>query len=63
MLAAGQRSHRVRFERRVPGDDDGYSNSLPENWTVQVMVWAVFRPKFGHEQLEAGRLESSMQGR
>lgn len=62
MLSAGQRNHRVRFERRVPGGDDGYGNPLPESWTAQATVWAGFRPKFGREQLEAGRLESSMQG-
>ncbi|CAN7336111.1 head-tail adaptor protein [Bosea sp. LjRoot90] len=62
MLSAGQRNHRVRFERRVPGGDDGYGNPLPETWTPHATVWAGFRPKFGREQLEAGRLESSMQG-
>lgn len=62
MLSAGQRNHRVRFERRVPGGDDGYGNPLPESWTALATVWAGFRPKFGREQLEAGRLESSMQG-
>lgn len=62
MLSAGQRNHRIRFERRVPGGDDGYGNPLPETWTAQATVWAGFRPKFGREQLEAGRLESSMQG-
>lgn len=62
MLSAGQRNHRVRFERRVPGADDGYGNPLPESWTAQATVWAGFRPKFGREQLEAGRLESSIQG-
>lgn len=62
MLSSGQRPHRVRFERRVPGGDDGYGNVLPATWTALTTVWAGFRPRFGREQLEAGRLESTMQG-
>ncbi|RYE28116.1 MAG: head-tail adaptor protein [Hyphomicrobiales bacterium] len=62
MLSAGQRNFRVRFERRVPGGDDGYGNELPATWTALGTVWGAFRPKFGREQLEAGRLESTMQG-
>lgn len=63
MLGAGQRTrNRVRFERRVPGGDDGYGNELPATWTALGIVSASFRPKFGREQLEAGRLESTMQG-
>jgi head-tail adaptor len=62
MLSSGQRNHRVRFERRVPGADGGYGNTLPANWTVLVEAWAGFRPKFGREQLAAGRLESTLQG-
>lgn len=62
MLSAGQRNHRVRFERRVPGGDDGYGNELPATWTALGTVWAAFRPKFGKEQLEAGRLEATMLG-
>lgn len=63
MLGAGQRTrNRVRFERRVPGGDDGYGNELPATWTPLGVVSAAFRPKFGREQLEAGRLESTMPG-
>ena len=63
MLGAGQRTrNRVRLERRVPGGDDGYGNELPATWTALGIVSAAFRPKFGREQLEAGRLESTMQG-
>lgn len=63
MLAAGQRTrNRVRFEVRIRGGDDGYGNELPATWTVLGVVSAAFRPKFGREQLEAGRLESTMQG-
>lgn len=61
MLAAGQRNHRVRFERRPIQVDDGYGNELGP-WTTVVEVWAGFRPKFGREQLAAGALESGMQG-
>lgn len=62
MLSAGQRNHRVRFERRVPQSDDGFGNVLPEEWTALNTCWAGFRPKFGREQMAAGRLESTMQG-
>lgn len=63
MLGAGQRTrNRVRFEVRIPGGDDGYGNELPATWTALGIVSAAFRPKFGREQLEAGRLESTMQG-
>lgn len=63
MLGGGNRARsRVRFERRVPGGDDGYGNTLPATWTEVVTVSAAFRPKFGREQLAAGRLESTLQG-
>lgn len=63
MLGAGQRTrNRVRFEARIPGGDDGYGNTLPATWTEIVTISGSFRPKFGREQLEAGRLESTMQG-
>lgn len=63
MLGGGNRARsRVRFERRVPGGDDGFGNELPATWTPLATVSAAFRPKFGREQLEAGRLESTMQG-
>lgn len=63
MLGGGNRARsRVRFERRVPGGDDGYGNTLPSTWTEIVTTAGGFRPKFGREQLEAGRLESTMQG-
>lgn len=63
MLGSGQRARsRVTFSRRVAGGDDGYGNTLPDAWTDLATVSAAFRPKFGKEQLEAGRLESTMQG-
>lgn len=62
MLGAGQATrNRVRFERREVIPDDGYGNES-ENWATALECSAAFRPKFGREQLEAGRLESTMQG-
>lgn len=62
MLSPGQRNHRVRFERRVPGADDGAGNVLPVGWTALVTCWAGFRPKFGRELIDAGRLEATTLG-
>lgn len=62
MLSAGQRNNRVRFERRIEGDDDGSGNVLPETWTALKTVWAGFRPEFGREKIAAGRLESTLTG-
>ena len=61
MLSAGQRSHRVRFERSVVQPDDGYGNER-RGWADIGLRWAGFRPRFGREQLEAGRPESTMLG-
>lgn len=61
MLSAGQRNHRVRFERRAISPDDGYGNEQ-QAFAALFERWAGFRPKFGREQLAAGRLESTMQG-
>lgn len=61
MLGAGQRNHRVRFERRQTQADDGFGNERGGWWPV-VDAWAGFRPRFGREQLAAGRLESTLQG-
>jgi len=62
MRSAGQRNFRVRFERRDPTGDDGYGNPRPAAWTALSTCWAAFRPKFGKEQLEAGRPEATMLG-
>lgn len=62
MLSPGQRNHRVRFERRIPGGDDGAGNVLPLGWAPVMTCWAAFRPKFGREQLAAGRMEATLQG-
>ncbi|HEV2552718.1 MAG TPA: phage head closure protein [Bosea sp. (in: a-proteobacteria)] len=61
MLSAGQRTSRVRFDRRVEQGDDGYGNVLSA-WQTIVEAWAGFRPKFGREQLQAGALESGLTG-
>ncbi|MFC5423039.1 head-tail adaptor protein [Bosea eneae] len=61
MLSAGQRNHRIRFERRAAAADDGYGN-VREAYAALFDCWAGFRPKFGREQLAAGRLEATLQG-
>lgn len=61
MLSAGQRTSRVRFDRRAEQSDDGYGNVLSA-WAPVVEAWAGFRPKFGREQLQAGALESGLTG-
>lgn len=61
MLGAGQRNSRVRFERQVAGAKSASGNVL-QSWSTVANCWAGFRPRFGREQAEAGRLESTMQG-
>lgn len=61
MLSAGQRNHRVRFQRRVVGAKSASGNVL-EQWLVLFDRWAGLRPQFGREQVASGRLESSMLG-
>lgn len=61
MLSAGQRNHRVRFERRNVMAKSASGNVL-EEWSALFPRWAGFRPRFGREQLESGRLDSTMQG-
>ncbi|HND52871.1 MAG TPA: head-tail adaptor protein [Pirellulaceae bacterium] len=61
-LAAGMLHHRVRFERQsVDPTGDGAGNVL-QPWALLVERRAAFRPSFGREQVEAGRLESTMLG-
>lgn len=61
MLSAGQRTSQVRFERRaVTGKSP--SGSLLEGWEPLLTCRAAFRPRFGRESLEAGRLEATMTG-
>lgn len=56
---AGLMTTLIRFERRVPGDD-GHGNALTDGWAALFTAWAHLRPQFGREQVEAGRLESTM---
>jgi SPP1 family predicted phage head-tail adaptor len=60
-LRAGSLTSRVRFERRATVDD-GYGNTQG-SYAPVLTVWASFRPQFGSEQLRAGRLESTIQGK
>ena len=60
-MNAGAMTSRVRFERRST-IDDGFGNTEGE-YAPTLTVWGSFRPQFGREQLAAGRLESTMQGR
>jgi SPP1 family predicted phage head-tail adaptor len=61
MLSAGQRNHRVRFERRAVVGKSPSGNVLDE-WAMLFACWAAFRPRFGRESLEAGRLDATMLG-
>jgi SPP1 family predicted phage head-tail adaptor len=56
---SGRFSQRVRFERRKPIHTDASGTALPSEWTDVATVWAVMRPQFGREAMEAGRLEST----
>jgi head-tail adaptor len=59
-MNAGGLSNRVQFERRARFDDE-YGNEQTD-FVPFLTTWAQFRPQFGREQLEAGRLESTMAG-
>ncbi len=61
MLSAGQRIHRVRFERRAHGDKTASGNVL-ESWSAVADCWAAFRPVFGREQAASGQLQSTLSG-
>lgn len=56
------RQSRVRFDRKTPGADDGYGNTLPESWSEVATVSGYCSMRPGKEALEAGRLESSSLG-
>jgi head-tail adaptor len=62
-IEAGRLQHRVRFERQTT-TDDGHGNALAEWAPIPGLagVWAGFRPQFGNESLQAGRLEATMRG-
>lgn len=61
MLSAGQRSHRVRFERRFEGEKSP-TGTVEYDWTPHTPAWAAFRPKFGREQVETGQLSAGLIG-
>ena len=61
MLDAGQRTFRVRFERRVVGEKSPSGNVL-ENWSALNVCWAAFRPAFGREQIASGQPQSTLTG-
>lgn len=59
-MAAGPLRDRIAFKQKVETADGqgGYSAA----WVTQFTVWGSFRPMRGREQMEAGRLESSVEG-
>lgn len=64
-LSPNKRPHRIRFERQAV-TDDGHGN-VTAGWDAPVVVatrWAGFLlpPRFGVEQVEAGRLQGSLRG-
>lgn len=63
MIAAGRLDHRVRFERQA-ATDDGHGNVTAAWATIAGLatVAAGFRPEFGNESVQAGRLEATMRG-
>jgi head-tail adaptor len=64
MLARARRNMKVRFERRTLVNPDAprdYGNTQ-SSWAAVCEVYAHLRPRFGREQLEAGRLESTIEG-
>lgn len=61
-MEAGAFSERVRFERLSAASADAYGNVFGGSWAALVTCWAAFRPQFGRESLEAGRLESTLSG-
>jgi len=60
-IPAGGLSFRARFERRAAPVDDGYGN-VEGGWVVVATLAAHFRAAHGRERLEAGRLESTLEG-
>lgn len=64
MPSAGWMNQSARFERQDTADD-GHGNETAETWTALpglARFSAYFRPEFGSERVEAGRLESTMRG-
>jgi SPP1 family predicted phage head-tail adaptor len=61
MTPAGNLEQKVRFERRSTSDD-GYGNVETNAWVEVVTRSAAFKAMPGRERLEAGRLESTVDG-
>lgn len=59
-MNAGQLRDRISFRSPAFADDGQGGSSVV--WTPEFTVWGAFMPKRGREQLEAGRLESSVEG-
>lgn len=60
-IPAGMLGWRARFERRVATPDDGYGVELGA-WREVASLACGFKPAFGVESVEAGRLQSTMRG-
>lgn len=56
MTAAGGRSHRLAFDKRVEGSDDGYGNTT-EGWDEQFLRWGEMTPLRRGEAVQAARLQ------
>lgn len=59
-MNAGQLFDRIAFRSPVYDNDGQGGGSVV--WTPEFTVWGAFMPKRGREQLEAGRLESAVEG-
>lgn len=59
-MAAGPLRDRIAFKSRVRTADG--AGGASEAWVTQFTVWGSFTPQRGREQMEAGRLESSVAG-
>jgi SPP1 family predicted phage head-tail adaptor len=59
-MAAGLLRDRITFKQKVETADGQGGHSAA--WVAQFTVWGSFRPARGREQIEAGRLESSVEG-
>mgnify|MGYP000851868754 FL=1 len=60
-IPAGGLVWRARYERRAAPVDDGYGN-VEGGWEEVATLATGFRAAHGRERLEAGRLESTIEG-
>lgn len=63
MISAGRKKHGVSFRRQTEVDD-GHGNTVASFAVISGLssISAAFRPVFGRESVEAGRLESTLRG-